>query len=109
MNIAEGYDFEKIRRIVSDIVAHVRDNCGPYFVEIQTYRYKEHVGVAEDYDAGYRSRESMKKWQEHDPLIINQDLVAEYRSTIEREIDEAVRFADESSWPDKSHLLEDVL
>lgn len=107
--IAEGYDFEKVQMIVSDIIAHVRDTCMPYFIEIQTYRYKEHVGVAEDYEAGYRSRKSMKKWQEHDPLIIEKDLVARYKPAIEKEIDEAVQYAEESSFPDKRHLLEDVI
>jgi pyruvate dehydrogenase E1 component alpha subunit len=109
MSIAEGYDFEKVHLIVSDIIAHVRDTCVPYFIEIRTYRYKEHVGVAEDYDAGYRSRESLKNWQEHDPLIIDKDLIARYRPAIEKEIDEAVQFAEESPLPDKRHLLEDVI
>jgi len=109
VHIAEGSDFEKVHTIVSEILAHVRDTCVPYFIEIQTYRYKEHVGVAEDYEAGYRSRESLKKWQEHDPLIIDKDLVAKYRPAIEKEIDEAVQFAEESPWPDKRHLLEDVI
>ncbi|MHB8164942.1 MAG: thiamine pyrophosphate-dependent dehydrogenase E1 component subunit alpha, partial [Methanoregula sp.] len=109
IHIPEGYDFEKIHNIVSEVVAHVRENRGPYFIEINTYRYKEHVGVAEDYDAGYRSHKSLEKWEEHDPLILDHSLFAKYQLKIEKEIDDAVRFAEESAWPDMKHLLEDVI
>lgn len=109
MIIEEGYDFEKINMVFSDVINKVRENCVPYFIEIKTYRYKEHVGVAEDYEAGYRTLESLLKWQENDPLIVDEKLVNLYRKPILKEIDEAIIFAEQSPLPGINHLLEDVI
>lgn len=106
--LLEGYDFEKVHHAFSNIANKVRQRRSPHFIEIQTYRYREHVGIGEDYDAGYRSREELRNWQEKDPLIICQDLVAQYKGMILREIDDAVNFAETSPWPGKEYLLSDV-
>lgn len=106
--VTEGYDFLKIYNIFSRIVSDVRLNGLPHFVEVQTYRYKEHVGVGEDYDVGYRSGEELQRWKSKDSLILNQRLVAQYRPIILKEIDDAVDFAETSPWPSKGYLLADV-
>jgi TPP-dependent pyruvate/acetoin dehydrogenase alpha subunit len=107
--ISDGYDFMKIHEVVSGIVANVRQSHSPYYVEVKTYRYMEHVGIGEDYDAGYRCRQELESWKSKDPLIVNQELVAKYRPTILSEINNAVEFAETSPWPGKEHLLSDVM
>jgi len=107
--IPDGYDFMKVQEVFSGIVANVRRSHSPHFIEIQTYRYMEHVGIGEDYEAGYRSREELENWKSKDPLILNQDLVAKYRHGILEEIDDAVEFAEKSAWPGREHLLSDVI
>ena len=53
-------DVLKIRELSLDAVAEMRfRNRGPAFIECHTYRWREHVGPNEDYDAGYRSREEL--------------------------------------------------
>ena len=44
-------------------------NC-PIFMNIRYYRYLEHVGINEDFDAGYRSKEEFKNYIEirKDPI-----------------------------------------
>ncbi len=109
MRLPDGHDFMKVHEVFSGIVSEVRQSGLPYFVEIQTCRYREHVGINEDYDAGYRSCEELDTWKVKDPLILNQQLVAKYRAAIVQEIDDAVEFAETSRWPGREHLLSDVI
>ena len=104
----EGYDFMEIDRVFSQVAEEVRQKRSPYFIEILTHRYKEHVGPGDDWDAGYRSRNELEKWQAKDPLILNQELVGKYRPAILEEIEEAVEFAENSPWPEPSQVLTDV-
>ncbi len=90
----EGWDFGCIDESFSAIVDEVRQSRRPQFVEIATYRYKEHVGPGEDFDAGYRSRDDFEAWLARDPLHQDQALVERFRPLITAEIDDAVAFAE---------------
>lgn len=41
----------------------------PTFIHWQCYRYLEHVGIAHDYDAGYRDRRELALWYKEDWII----------------------------------------
>ncbi len=107
--IKEGYDFIKVRAQFSDILTQARKTNGPIFLEILTQRYKEHVGVGDDYAVGYRSEKELKDWQAKDPLIFDQKTYKELLPQVDLEIEEAVRFAENSPWPAESELLTDVI
>ena len=62
-------------------------------LEVATSRYKEHVGVGEDFHFNYRTSDSVDVWKGRDPLIIDSKLVAALKPDIEREIEAAVAFA----------------
>ena len=104
-----GQDFIQVHELVSRIVEEIRRAPHPHFVEIQTYRYKEHVGPGEDYDAGFRQRKELESWRAKDPVIINTALVKKYRPIIEAEIDEAIDFAESSPYPNEQQLLFDIV
>ena len=99
----------QVHEVFSGIVAEVRQSGAPHFIEIQTYRYRQHVGINEDYEAGYRKRDELESWMKKDPLILNRELVARYTPEIVREIDDAVEFAETSPWPGREHLLTYVI
>jgi len=105
---AAGYDFVHVGDVVGRAVDEVRRRGSPWFVEVQTHRYREHVGTGEDYDVGYRSRAEGDRWKANDPLVQDTELVARFAPLIEREIDEAEAFADASPWPGPEDLLTDV-
>ncbi len=105
----EGYDFVVLAKLFAEVVDAVRRGNGPHFVEVTTFRSKEHVGPGEDYDCGYRSRAELEAWQAKDPLLRDRALAARLAPAIEREIDEAVAFAEASPWPGREALLEDVI
>lgn len=107
--ITDGYDFMKVNEVISAIIEEVNKTRSPHFVEIHTYRYREHVGPGEDFNAGYRSNQDLEAWQAKDPLILNPELVAKYSPAIFQEISEAVDFAEASPWPGKEYLLSDVI
>lgn len=108
-HVSDGHEFMKVHETFAAIVAHVRQRRSPHFLEVRTYRYREHVGIGEDYEAGYRSREEQESWKSKDPLILNRELMAKYRPAILQEIEEAVRFAEASPWPGKDCLVTDVI
>jgi pyruvate dehydrogenase E1 component alpha subunit len=107
--IADGHDDLRVAKQFQPIVARVRATGEPQFAEIKTFRYREHVGPGEDWDAGYRQREELARWQERDPLIQRADWVARFRPRIEDEISEAVAFAEAAPWPAEEELLTHVI
>jgi len=108
-HIPEGYDFLKVYETFAGIVAQVQRTRSPHFVEVQTFRYMEHVGVGDDYRQGVRSRNELDAWQASDPLMIRKDLAAKYTPIIQSEIDDTVRYAEASPWPGRDELLKDVI
>jgi pyruvate dehydrogenase E1 component alpha subunit len=95
------------------LLDHVRDGQGPAFLECHTYRWREHVGPGEDYDAGYRHRGELEAWQARDPVaLLGAALAAEERQRVEAEIErlieDAVNFAETSGEPVAEELLAHV-
>ncbi|OCX54570.1 hypothetical protein BEL04_10055 [Mucilaginibacter sp. PPCGB 2223] len=106
--IEEGYDFAKINQVMEGIVKEVREQSIPYVVEIKTYRYKEHVGIGDDHNVPYRSKDEFEQWKQKDPLIQDAALVAKFTDEINKEIEAAVKFAEESPVPADEELLADI-
>lgn len=111
----DGMRPEAVHEAVSRAAAHIRAGKGPYFLEVQTYRYKGH-SVSDP--AKYRSKEEVEEYKERDPLkiternildngIATEEELKAIKDSIKIEIDEAVAFAEASSYPDPSALYED--
>jgi pyruvate dehydrogenase E1 component alpha subunit len=49
-------------------VTRLRDGAGPQFVELSTYRWREHCGPLYDNDIGYRTVEEFEAWRQRDPI-----------------------------------------
>ena len=49
-------------------VNHAREGKGPYFLEFETYRWREHCGPHFDNDLGYRSENEYLKWKKRCPV-----------------------------------------
>lgn len=110
--IASGDIFE-IRAAAAELIDGIRAGAGPAFLECHTYRWREHVGPAEDYAAGYRGRTDLEAWQRKDQVArlaallpdgVRQSIDAE----IAAEIDAAVRYAEESPFPALEELYDHV-
>ncbi len=100
--IENANDVLEVRRISQPLVEIVRYNQ-PCFIEACTYRLKEHWGVGEDWDLGYRSREEGERWIKNCPLKRHKKVMKEagisdaeteaIEAIIEEEISQAVSFA----------------
>jgi TPP-dependent pyruvate/acetoin dehydrogenase alpha subunit len=106
--VNEGYDFMKVEAAMRSALQKVKQEQAPYFLEILTFRYKEHVGIGEDFDAGYRQTDAYLAWQQSDPLIQDQGSVSKFDPLIQAEITEAVAYAEQSSFPGAEELLTDT-
>jgi pyruvate dehydrogenase E1 component alpha subunit len=104
----EGWDMLAVRQATLEAAERVRAG-EPFVLEIATARYKEHVGVGDDFHFGYRGQKEIDDWKARDPLLTDTKLVEALRPEIEREIEKAVAFAESSPAPGRSELLTDVI
>lgn len=104
----DGMDVVKVREAAQKAIETVRANKTPYFLEIETYRFRGHsMGDPER----YRSSEEVKCWQnEEDPIgmyhkylvdnqVSNAGELDELGKRTEQEVEEAVQFAESSPEP----------
>jgi TPP-dependent pyruvate/acetoin dehydrogenase alpha subunit len=96
-----------------EVSARVRAGAGPWFFEVMTYRWKEHVGPNDDYHLGYRTDADARHWKDNDQVQRLGDLLEpEERDDIESEVDAeiaaAFAFAENSEFPDATELYADV-
>lgn len=107
-------DVLKIHAWATENAAALRaGRSGPRFLECHVWRWREHVGPGEDYESGYRSRAELEAWQKSDPVErigarLDAGVRAAIDAAIEREIAEAVAFAEESPFPEVEELTADV-
>jgi pyruvate dehydrogenase E1 component alpha subunit len=104
----EGWDMLAVRQSTLDALSVVRAGR-PFVLEIATGRYKEHVGVGDDFHFGYRSAAEIDAWKARDPLLLDEKLVAEFKPEIDREIAAAADFAENSPFPGRDELLTDII
>jgi TPP-dependent pyruvate/acetoin dehydrogenase alpha subunit len=106
----DGSDVVAIRAAAASAVGPMRTGAhGPSFIECLTYRWREHVGPNADFDAGYRSRAELEPWAAADAVtrvgaMIGPAVRHTIESEIERQVRDAVSFAEQSSMPALSEL-----
>ncbi|MEC9259439.1 MAG: thiamine pyrophosphate-dependent dehydrogenase E1 component subunit alpha [Candidatus Poribacteria bacterium] len=110
----DGQDVRLVYQTVQRLVERARAGEGPAFLLCRTYRFRgHHVG---DIDRPYRSREEEEKWQtENDPLkilsdwlvsdkMVELDLFSQIEDEVRAEVEAAVTFALNASFPDEMEV-----
>ncbi|HMQ47835.1 MAG TPA: pyruvate dehydrogenase (acetyl-transferring) E1 component subunit alpha [Saprospiraceae bacterium] len=111
----DGMNPESVHEAVSRAAEHIRAGKGPYFLEVRTYRYKGH-SVSDP--AKYRTKEEVESYKERDPIKITENNILQNKIAteeelkaiqvkIKKEIDDSVKFAENSPYPDPSELWTD--
>jgi len=113
----DGMDIMKVREAAQAAIESIRTGKGPYFLEIETYRFHGHsMGDPER----YRKSEEVKCWQEEeDPIGIYHKYLVESGIATQAELDDvekettaevqaAVQFAETSPEPPAETLFENV-
>lgn len=112
----DGMDVLAVREATQEIVDQVRSGKGPYFIEAKTYRFRGH-SLADP--AEYRTRIEEERWRMKDPIAAYREWlleghfateaeVAALDHSVAQEVEEAVKFADESPNPPLSALYHNV-
>lgn len=112
----DGMDVMAVREATLRAIKRAREDSLPTLLEIRAYRF---MGHSMSDPGNYRTRDEIAKYQERDPIVLFKDslkaagvLGDKDFDEIEQEslatVDRAVKFADESPYPDESELLSDV-
>jgi len=114
--IVDGNDVTAVYEAAQEAISRARQSRGPTLLECKTYRVRGHF---EGDPLSYRDENEARKWFEKDPIkqhekrllemnILSLKDIEEINSQIIKELDQAVRFAEESPFPDPNELLDDV-
>lgn len=106
--ISDG-DVFSVRNAAGKALERIRAGEGPAFLEVLCYRWREHVGPAEDYDQGYRDRNDLLPWIDNDQIErLGRALPAAERNAVdvavEEQVSAAFAFAEAASFPDPDAL-----
>ena len=112
----DGMTPETVHESVARAVKRAREGDGPTLLELKTYRYKGH-SISDPQK--YRSKEEVDEYKDQDPInkvrntILSNNFANEadllaIDNRIALVVDESVKFAEESPWPDDNELLKDV-
>jgi pyruvate dehydrogenase E1 component alpha subunit len=112
----DGNDVLAVYEASQEAIERARSGDGPTLLECKTYRQKGHSRVD---PARYRPKEEVEQWLAKDPikrfeakLVESQTLtqveVQKIKIEVLVEVEEAVKFATESPYPDPEEALEDV-
>lgn len=112
-------DAEVIYELTRQAIRLIKTNQMPCFMHLRYYRYLEHVGVNEDFDAGYRSREEFEEWLQKDPVSlqrerllkngVREEEIIKFERETNNQIENSIRLAKEAPFSEVSELYEGVL
>jgi len=117
-NCGNGNDALESYSLISNSINSIKKGLGPQFLELYTYRWREHCGPNYDNDLSYRSEDEFLKWKDNDPImtlyydlidrgIINSQDYENMKVKIGDEIRKAFKFAEDSPFPDSSEAYID--
>lgn len=112
----DGMDPVAVHNAMDEAVQRARNGEGPTFLEMRTYRYKGH---SMSDPAKYRTKEELEGYKAKDPIItVKQEIVEkkwaddawfdQIDAKIKAIVEESVKFAEESPYPEAGELYKDV-
>lgn len=107
-SLNDTQDPDAVSKFMQGIYLEVKTRKKPAWVKLKAFRYKEHVGISEDFGAGYRSKSDYLAWSAKDPLITKKFEI-ETINKIDLEIDQAIEFAKNSPFPELADLYTNVI
>lgn len=112
----DGMDVEEVHRAVARAAERARAGEGPTLLEFRTYRYKGH---SMSDPQKYRSKDEVESYKQRDPVEVIKSALLTKKFATEQEIEaidqkvmvqveESVKFAEESPFPDPSEAFTEV-
>ncbi len=111
----DGNDVVAAHGLMHKLVAQIREQRKPMFVEFSTYRWREHCGPNYDNDIGYRSQNEFEQWRQLEPIaryeswlrtvgLVGDKEMQRERSRIQDIIETAFCQAEQAPYPDPSTM-----
>ena len=108
----DGMNLREVMLRTSEVVEKTRADSQPRFIESLCYRFKGHSVVDPD---KYRSAEDKEKWRKADPIVAfehelekgglaDEEYFKKVRLEVDAEVQEIIRYADESPDPKTDEL-----
>jgi pyruvate dehydrogenase E1 component alpha subunit len=112
----DAMNVEAVHIAVARAAERARSGEGPTLLEFRTYRYKGH---SMSDPAKYRSKEEVEEYKQRDPVeVVRRTLLDKKMATekeieaigkrVEEKVEESVKFAEESNYPDPGEAMKDV-
>ncbi len=112
----DGNDVLAVRDVMRTAAALAREKHEPSLVEAVSFRFRGHSVVDPD---RYRNKEEVQKGREYDPIsafaarlmaagILDEERIQEIDERVQREVDAAVAFAEESPFPSVEEFMSDL-
>jgi len=114
--MVDGTDLFAVYEAAGEAVARARRGDGPSLLECRAFRYYGHfegdatLYFSEEEKARNRARDPIGKFKNQvlERNLINEDELAKIDSEIAQEVEEAVKFAEQSPWPAPEEVTTDV-
>jgi pyruvate dehydrogenase E1 component alpha subunit len=124
--LAESYDMpsepvdamkvEEVHLAVARAAERARSGEGPTLLEFRTYRYKGH---SMSDPQKYRTKDEVEEYKQRDPVEVVRNTILDKKMATEADIEaieakvaaqveESVKFAEESAFPDPSEAMTDI-
>lgn len=112
----DGMSAEAVHEAMARAVKRAREGDGPTLIEIKTYRYKGH-SISDPQK--YRTKEEVEEYKMRDPIEMVKKTILDNKfatpeeldainKRVDAEVEEAVKFAEESPWPNDDEVLKDI-
>ena len=111
-------DVEVIYNLTGQAIKVMKETQAPCFMHLKYYRYLEHVGINEDFDAGYRLREEFENWYEKDPINLQRDKLLQQgveeaeiiniEKSVDNQVENSLKLAKAAPFADTGELYKDV-
>ena len=113
--VVDGNDVLAVHAASSDAIARARQGGGPTLIECKTYRHRPHCMVIPE----HRDEEEIARWKARDPIdlyqarlldeaLASREDVDRVSAEVDRELEEALAFANRSPFPDPAGVAEDL-
>jgi len=115
----DGNDVLAVYQTSGEAIQRARAGEGPTLVEYKTYRWRGHYEGDPNQGRRYRTLEEIQMWMKKCPIkrfeaklakekVLNKKKVMDIWKEVEKKIEEAVAFANQSPFPDPGDIFEDV-
>lgn len=114
--VVDGMRPEAVHEAIEEVADRARRGDGPTLLDIRTYRYKGH---SMSDPQKYRTKQEVADWMDRDPIAHVLEVIKENKWLTQKQIDkieadtkkqvmDAIKFAEESPFPEKDELYKDV-